>query len=280
MNASRNAQAVYTAIGQSFLTEEEDKQAECVLSLSTPSDDDKKFNWITVPYGGTAFSVYHLPDFKTYVENPSQTDPKRVYQTLGFMTTRMNRLLALPDFIKDLTVKQVTDELRLGVLQDLLEEWKNDQFPDDNVAAAGICGFKQLIEAKCTHSFDMDQAEAALQGHPAGTWLIRPSNMGKSDGSGDITVFTVSYVRVDGAIWHSRFVDVYGVGVYLGNLEVTPKEMLVRGDMKEIIQAWGHAPPPFACVTDALMGNIRQGYYKPSLLVYNSSGKVEYASMG
>lgn len=262
--SSYSASELYINNRSSLLEEKE--QAECLLSLATPDQNSKAFDFIHVPLGKTSTSCYQVQELKNYLKT-SFKDPMRVHRSLSFMLTRIHRIISLPGWLKQFSLQEVNDKFKEKILTGILEDWITGRSSKYTFLPGILCGIEQLIQYGCTTTYDKDQATILLATQPKGTWLIRPSNQGQKDGSSEVTIFTISYQSVlQEGVFHRRYVDVHGVGVYCPPLDID-LNIFKEGKIIEILKLLYYRPPPFACVLDAIEEMIDIDELDPSKLI-------------
>ncbi len=288
---STAAGALYTSIGDSLTDADEDKQARCVLSMSTPADLDEYFKWFFVPSGRGTSQSYTLADFDEYVKryNVLQAipDPIRKFANLRFMMCRLQRQLLLTEQVMKIRSSEVTDDLRNKILHEtfgIKETASTDTTKDLGI----LCGLTSMDKLNLVHkTFNTYQDANRFLVERKTTvdeYLVRISTKANPLGTGDCTVFTVSFMvptydadqQSTYIPYNIRFVDIHGVGVYPTtgspdsampwfNLNVTG--VMQRADMSEILKLLGYAPPPYACIIDCLRDMDARKYIKLNRII-------------
>lgn len=258
---------------------EENKKIVCPISLSTPVDDNRLFNWLFIPIGNNLYHTYKLDDFKTYFDsfNGDVPDPQKTLVRLNHMKTRMTRQLNLHENIKNLKHSEINDEYRKQILCEVLDSWANDK-QLDNIAKSKmlLVNLKTFEELGLISSSKANIDNIVKVFHSPGLitngyFLLRFSSLSKENNDGDFTIFTLSYVEKNGAyINNTRFLSLHGVGVYhlTGKVynEEIPVDVLNSGNMKKFLE---HItiPPEYACVLDMLQVYINSGLVDPKKFI-------------
>lgn len=285
---SQVARDLYCRIDTSLNTVDDTKQAQCALSLANPQEVKEYFKWIAVPAGGGADHMYSLEDFKNYYASyplPWQPlpDPMRNHANLKFMRTRMQRLLALDAKITDLPIVSITQEFKMKVAEELfgLKHDPGWEYDNKTTQELGIlCGLtvldningRQLIHKTFTTPLE---AELYMKDKPNGSYLIRISTKGSEDGTGDCTVFTITFMY-EGVPYHVRLLDMHGVGIYIATsgpnddlptADINYQDLLKKSNMRDVLRQVNYATPTYACLVDCLVDFEARGLIKLTSII-------------
>lgn len=273
---SASSEVAYGNMLNSLTTKDENKQAACILSLSNPTETKEYFQWIVVPTGRATYQTYVLQYFKDYVSRyiDKIPDPMKIYPDLRFMITRMNRLLSLSPDVSNLSTTSITQEFKEDIANSFFGLY-NNQKNINNLSDLTILINIQLLEqlgllyTKFVTSDEANQYLIKNKAQPK-NYLIRTSTQGNKDGSGDCTVFAISYINNIGKVYHVRYMDVHGVGIYGIDAELNEKIKLVlkNSNIHEFLTFVNYRPADFACIADCLLFHDNLGHINIKHFVY------------
>jgi hypothetical protein len=262
-------------------------EIKCPLTLSTPLDNDNYFDWLFIPVGNNLHHSYRISGnsgileyFKLAGNNAVVRDPQRVFPNIKHMYTRLIRQSGLSDATKRLKAGEITPEFRQQIFDDTMILWKNinllenEQKPEKDalIIERGLLIGIDMFEKNniLFNNLDTTLSDEILRKYnwKKGAFLIRNSSTTNVNGSGDCTVFSITYVYEKlGSLTtnNRRYVSVHGVGLYDG-CEVNHR-LLNNSDMKEILADLQYKPAEYACLTDDLYRLHRIGVINLSELV-------------
>ncbi len=267
-------------------TTPEEKQAVCLLTLTTPTENDKFFDWISVPNEGKTPNVYIISGeggFGKYFDRFAGVvpDPMKIYSNLLFMSKRLNRMRSVCDTVKQTKTIEIDTKFRNEILGRCYSKWINklpiDPITIDYAVTVSIMDMERT--GILYNGMKSGDAYFELKAHrnEPGAFLLRNSSM--SNTKGDSTVFTITCIREDSSFYSVRLIDLHGIGIYVttavcdGKVEIfRVAEPVVRSaERKQILAAVNYKPPNYACIIDLLIDFDKRGYIKLDKIVVSDS---------
>lgn len=244
-------------------------------------EKDYYFDWISVPHGNGRFNSHSVRELDRYLRGNDYNDPMKVYRSLRFMTTRINRLLHLTQETRSLKIGQITPDRKKLAAQALLDDWKSGIYNASHINDGILVTMDTLDSLDCLCDIDTEVSKLVLTGKSTGTWLLRTSSIGKK--GGEVAVFTVSYVH-SSTVYHIRFCTIEGVGVYVttrthdGELPYTPMNTNILNEnyLRVVLFDIDYKAPEYACITDALIDLNRKGYIRLNQMMSSCDVKKEF----
>lgn len=234
---------------------------KCLLSLATPADTDRALDWINIQITNDIRKPYLLDEFIKYCNacGVNIPDPTRALPKLNHMVTRAFYTVSLPDYVRAITSRELTDEFVDAKLKTLTCKWR------EGVPSSDIPEFKMGIFMNISswdrlgfiHDLNVEQSRSILMTKPVGSWLLRKSS--RSTQSTFRTVFTISTRVSQIEVYHVRFVLMHGIGLYsltcaffgADRTYMTDAE-LDEQQFANMISTLRHSTPIFVCITEML----------------------------
>ena len=233
-----------------------------ILSMEEPTNEDNYFDWITIPINEKTYNTYKVENLYNYMKFYNFNnipDPYRGYQYLDFIRTRLLRYKNIDKSCKDVKIKDVTDDFRSNILNNIINTYKNNT-PKCYDDMGTIINMKTLLDNNMIFDLDNNGAENILQKASVGSFLIRRSSC--SNVSEEFTIFTIthSYIR-NGTkfINNMRYLTIHGIGVY--NVSHYNKRYFENLTKKMFLEDIEYKEADHACVMDVIIylhitGNI------------------------
>ena len=246
---------------------------KCQLSLITPKDTDKGFDWINVRFTDLVCKPYNCKELRNYLNyDPSGKDPNRILRNLNHLRTRLDSIANVPDSVKILDAKTITDEFLCNLLKKMITGWRLEDSLTLAMSYGTLFGINIWQKVGLIHDISYDEAETILEKSKKGAFMLRRSS--KSKENPFHTVFSLSYKCISSLpdnetrdVYHIRFMSVHGVGVYcltsvLNNSKqiIATDKDLAETNYPKLLDLLGYQPPPFACITSLLIYLFRHQY--------------------
>lgn len=241
-----------------------------ILTMEEPTHEDKYFDWITIPIGEKTYNTYKVENFYNYMKYydfNNIPDPYRVYQYLDFIRTRLLRYKNIAKSCKDIKIKDVTDDFRSNILNNIIDTYKNNT-PKCYNDMGTIINMKTLLDNNMILDIDIGAADNILQKAPTGSFLIRVSSC--SNVNEEFTIFTITHSCViDGnkIINNMRYLNIHGIGVYnVGHLD---RSYFINLTKKIFLEDVYYKEADYACVMDVIIYLHSTGYFDITKQIYN-----------
>jgi hypothetical protein len=232
----------------------EDNKVCDVLTLTDPDKEDSYFNWIYIPITENTYNTYTVESLYNYMKHynfNNVPDPHRGYKFIDFIKTRLVRYKNNAEAFKDIKIKDITDEFRSNILNNIIDTYKNN-IPKYYNDIGAIINMKTLLDNNMIFDLDVNRAANILQKKPTGSFLIRNSSC--SNLTKDFTIFTIthSYIRNGNKfINNMRYLTIHGIGVYdIGHLD---RNYFINLTKKMFLENINYKEADYACIMDVII---------------------------
>jgi hypothetical protein len=243
------------------------------FTLINPTENDKYFEWIHIPIDEDKYHTYKVDELCKYMSSYENIpDPYRCYEKINFMKTRLNRYKEILDSGENITIKEVTDDLRTCVLKSILKSFYDNERITKTFNLAVIINIKTLFYNNMVLNIDIDSAYNLLLKKPVGSFIIRNSSC--SSLIGDFSIFSMSYKtklvnngNITCSIKNRRFINIHGVGLYDAN--GSDKKYYENLTKNKFLKDVDYKEAEYVCIMDIIVDMHIQGLININHMILN-----------
>jgi hypothetical protein len=252
----------------------------CPITSIDGSEVKSYFEWIKIPYGVGKSHAYILDGEFGLINYLKKTkeDPQRIFRNLVPIEKRMTWYMKMTPEEK---LIQITSIYRDNLFLNTIEDFKNPPERRGYRNFGVILGLD--VFEKYNYIIDVDAGNAGklLNIHKdRKPIIIRKSSVSAYNENACFTVFSISYLA-NSEVWHVRFVNVHGVGIYLlsrftrGDISRTfniDAPNLIDKPIKDVLEQLDYQPPSFVCLTEILEEIEKNGHVNLTNIIRGTTG--------